>query len=627
MTDMMNFTAITTMRTLMLVFVLTTISTAGYGSMTTIGPGGISGPTAVTEGETREYSYSSTQAVDPCWSVTGAGHVVSSWSSSTVYYVTVQWTSPGTGTIQFLQSSCSTLVATLSVNVAGYVPNPSTSFSFSYTCLNTVVTRAGTPDSKYEWYWQTSSGGTSLSIGKDASITLTATTPLYLRARRRDYPNDWSTPQSVGTVVVYPSAPAAPTVAHNGGAFAGSPVTMSVEGPEEALSYKWYYVSENQYGTAIAGVTTNTYTVILTETRDFYVSAETVCESKTRLRVTGTVEPLPVIVVERGGYPVINMGGSINLTTSKAYETYAWRNATGDVVGTTRTFAAAAAGSYTVTVTKSGISGAGLSQPITVTSGLGDLDMNYVHTIMAQAPIDAVDEGSVDVNTQSVAYFDGLGRPVQNVGIQASPSHTDMVQPVVYNYLGLETQKYAPFTAERSGIYKPAIVNPSANDKSYTGLAANFYADSTDAVADDDMPYSTTVFEASPLNRVLKQGAPGAAWQPTTTSGTDHSVKLDYTSNTANDIMRWEANYDTGIPVQAGYYAANTLAVKATLDEHNNAILEYTNPKGQMVTKRVQYGTGTDGIALYAETYYIYDDFGSLITVLPPEAVKALQTN
>jgi len=604
------------------VCLLVTLKTLAAGGDILAGPGGISGPTSVTEGDLKQYSYSGSVGIDACWAVSGPGYIVSTSSTqSGVYTANVQWTGPGTGTVRFLQSSCSTEMATLSVIVAGYVPNPATTFSISYTCGNTVVTRAGAPASKYSWYWQTSSSGTSLTLGKDASITLTATTPLYLRGRRNDYPNDWGTAQSVGTVMVYTSPPSPPTVAHNGLAFSGTPVTMSVEGPPEATAYKWY--NGNNGGTPISGVTTNTYTTMLAASRDFFVSVVTACESTGRLRVTGSLEPLPVIVVARGGFPTVNMGQSIDLTTSQVYDSYQWRNDADAIVGTSRTFAATVAGTYTVTVTKSGVSGAGVSAPITVTSGLDGLDMNYVHTLTPQVALDEVDETSVDVNTQSISYFDGLGRGVQNVAIQASPGRVDVVQPLLYDFLGREAQKYAPFSAEKSGIYKPAVINAAGE---FTGLAQDYYSKSGDAIADDPKPYAATVFEASPLNRVVKQGAVGEAWQPAA-AGSDHTVKMDYVSNADNEVMQWEPDYTTGLPVQVGYYAANTLSVKAVADEHDNTILEYTDSKGHMVLRRVEYGKDSAGTAQFASTYYIYDDFGNLVTVLPPEAVKELLGN
>ena len=45
--------------------------------------------------------------------------------------------------------------------------------------------------------------------------------------------------------------------------------------------------------------------------------------------------------------------------------------------------------------------------------------------------------------------------------------------------------------------------------RNYTGIAQSFYqAGSVNDIADDSNSFAQTVFESSPLNRILKQGAP-----------------------------------------------------------------------------------------------------------------------
>jgi len=74
------------------------------------------------------------------------------------------------------------------------------------------------------------------------------------------------------------------------------------------------------------------------------------------------------------------------------------------------------------------------------------------------------------------------------------------------------------------------------------------------------------------------------------------------------------------------YYQPNELHKTKTIDENKNEVVEYVDKEGHTVCKKVQYGSDANG-NLYACTYYIYDDFGNLMVVLPPEAVKNLPQN
>lgn len=259
------------------------------------------------------------------------------------------------------------------------------------------------------------------------------------------------------------------------------------------------------------------------------------------------------------------------------------------------------------------------------------MDYSYVKSVDVTAPgvtdVSDVAEASGETDEQIAAfnYVDGLGRPMQTVQVKASPTEHDVVAPIVYDEFGREPVKYLPYaTDEVNGYYK---VSPVTGTSSYTGSPHQlFYSNGAgDQVADDTKPYAKTEFEPSPLNRLAKQGAPGDAWQPNSNASLDHSIKKAYELNKANEV-RWftynaqteKANLD-----QQVYYAANELYANRTIDEHNNEVIEYVDKEGRTLLKKVQYKEES-GVKLYAETYYIYDDFGNLVIVLPPEAVKKL---
>jgi hypothetical protein len=240
---------------------------------------------------------------------------------------------------------------------------------------------------------------------------------------------------------------------------------------------------------------------------------------------------------------------------------------------------------------------------------------------------------TVDQLGQSIQYFDGIGRQIQLVNTQGSPQKNDLVQPMSYDPLGREVFRYLPYvssTGKSGSIKLDFIPKEDANYSTLTNPQYKFYQ-TTPNIAFDAKPYSETVFEPSPLNRVLKQGSPGDVWKPTGDiySLADNTIKKRSLVNSTNDKIRiFILNPTTGLlNDQVVFYNELELYVDVTFDEHNNEVSTFTDKKGHVVCKKVQYGTDNTVVppkALHASTYYLYDDFGNLIMVLPPEAVKAL---
>src|SRR5690606_4847587 len=203
-----------------------------------------------------------------------------------------------------------------------------------------------------------------------------------------------------------------------------------------------------------------------------------------------------------------------------------------------------------------------------------------------------------------------------------------------------EVKKYLPYTSnQNNGWYKVE----STGDGSYSSYLSSdqylFYQTGS-TLAQDTVPYARSVFEPSPLNRVLEQAAPGESWRSTEAVGdyssTDRTVKFAYETNGEAEVRLWTYTYPTtsyplGL-VQAGtvsapvYYEPNQLHKTKTKDEQYNEVIEYKDKEGRVVLKRVQAvpGNPTVNDVNYASTYYIYDDFGSLVCVIPPEATSQL---
>jgi len=222
---------------------------------------------------------------------------------------------------------------------------------------------------------------------------------------------------------------------------------------------------------------------------------------------------------------------------------------------------------------------------------------------------------TIDQENQTIQYFDGLGRPSQNVELMASPAFNDIVQHIEYDGFGRENTKYLPY-AEKLG-----------NGSLRTGakaLQADFYKDGVGwdaAVVKTASPYAVTVFENSPLNRVMEQGAPGTAWQPSPAEGTGHTVKTSYGANAASGadaVALWVLTASGASSIKN--YDARKLYRTTMRDENSvnttdrsGSVDEYKDLEGRVVLKRVW-----ENESKALNTYYVYDDFGDLRYVLPP---------
>jgi len=244
-------------------------------------------------------------------------------------------------------------------------------------------------------------------------------------------------------------------------------------------------------------------------------------------------------------------------------------------------------------------------------------DKNYIiSTTYNTATTSGVVSQAADLHRE-IQYFDGLGRPMQSVSVQASPNGKDIVTPIRYDDFGRESTKYLPYAgANNNGLF---VSNDLAGQSAfYSGLI-----NATDGIK----AFAITDFEPSPLNRVLKQGAPGAAWQPDDALATnDHSIKLVYGTNTAADNVRmWTVNSD-GSPASTTTYPENSLFKTTTWDENNpndgntttSRTEEFKDKQGNVVLKRSYNGAVNPVEKL--STYYVYDDFDLLRVVIPPLA-------
>ncbi|MFY0602125.1 MAG: fibronectin type III domain-containing protein [Cyclobacteriaceae bacterium] len=250
---------------------------------------------------------------------------------------------------------------------------------------------------------------------------------------------------------------------------------------------------------------------------------------------------------------------------------------------------------------------------------------NYV--ISTSFKTAGIDETRIPVDpsqvSRQISYFDELGRPEQTIAWRASPNQSDIIQSQLYDEFGRQYMSQLPYAEGNRGLHQ--IIAQVDNPLYPTSSQAQFYSNPGSKVASDPIPYAKTIYEASPRNLVIKQGAPGAAWQPDEDPDitTDKVVKYGYGSNAASEVKLWTLD-ESGLPVSSSTYTAGELSKTTITDEASHQVIEFTDKQGRTVLKKVQVHENGTTPEQWAETYYIYDDFGNLRYVLPPELNKRI---
>jgi RHS repeat-associated protein len=235
--------------------------------------------------------------------------------------------------------------------------------------------------------------------------------------------------------------------------------------------------------------------------------------------------------------------------------------------------------------------------------------VNYIRTQIPDVPLQSIPATGNDYIRQNTSYFDGLGRPLQEVAKKAHALGLDLVQPHVYDAAGRETYQYLPYAL-------PVELSTGKMNKPVNSRMHQFY----DNLGPDENPYSKTETDNSPLNTLKKQLAPGRSWV-----GSNRGVEYGYRSNVAGEVRIWTiGNSANALAVSVSSYNAGEIRITKVTDEDGKFSLEYKDKTGKLILKKSlvlnnsQPESDHNG---YACTYYVYDDLNRLRCVIPPEAV------
>ncbi|SEM55343.1 RHS repeat-associated core domain-containing protein [Chryseobacterium taichungense] len=203
--------------------------------------------------------------------------------------------------------------------------------------------------------------------------------------------------------------------------------------------------------------------------------------------------------------------------------------------------------------------------------------------------------------SETVQYFDGLGRPKQVVNVKASPQGKDVVTHIEYDGFGRQVKDYLP--VPQQGTQNGAIYASPLSNATQPTLYGS------------EKIFAEKILENSPLDRILQQKQVGTAWDT-------KPVQFGYDANTTADAVKkyitvttWENGATKSTITQSTVYGDAQLYKNTVADEDGNQTIEFKNGEGQVLLVRKMLSATEK-----ADTYYVYNEYNQLAFVIPPLA-------
>ncbi|GEN70165.1 DUF6443 domain-containing protein [Chryseobacterium lathyri] len=206
--------------------------------------------------------------------------------------------------------------------------------------------------------------------------------------------------------------------------------------------------------------------------------------------------------------------------------------------------------------------------------------------------------------SETVQYFDGLGRPKQIVNVKASPLGRDIVTHIEHDQFGRKVKDYLP--VPQSQTLNGSIVPTPLANATQPGIYGS------------EKIYAEKILENSPLDRIQQQIQVGNDW-------TGKPINFDYDANIDSEVKRYiatSAGATSSAITLSGTYGASQLYKNTITDEDGNKTIEFKNGQGQVLLVR-KVVSSTEN----ADTYYVYNEYNQLAFVIPPKASATADLN
>ena len=192
-----------------------------------------------------------------------------------------------------------------------------------------------------------------------------------------------------------------------------------------------------------------------------------------------------------------------------------------------------------------------------------------------------------------VAYGDGFGGVSQKIHVGITPQGKDLTESYEYNSLGNLQSRTLPVPVLSEGA--------SGNYKQILKSAQEYYGHSNVC--------SRFAYEASHRSLLLKEFGVGDEW-------TGKAVSKKYSCNLESipvqRCKRYLVSAGGELVESDSPYADGSLRGIRSEDEDGNMHWEFYNSENQLVLSRI-----LDGDTFF-DTYFVYDEYGNLVFVLPP---------
>lgn len=232
---------------------------------------------------------------------------------------------------------------------------------------------------------------------------------------------------------------------------------------------------------------------------------------------------------------------------------------------------------------------------------------NYTRTYTPLEPMSSVPTFDNTTGTPilvQTSYMNGNGATMMD--ISRTNTGADIIKP--YDNRPYNTSlDYLPYSSGYHKRFQTTVYNAQRNyylshfaSEDTTGYVK------TKAYSNNGIPTVTTY-------------APGKAHV-----GQERGVTATVNVNTGGEV--YKLSFSGGNVCKSGTYPAAALTVKETNGQHGQRTLSYTNKTGQTLCQKVYAGIG-NGNGGWLETYYVYDELGRVVCIVPPKASVQLATN